>query len=137
MAAENQPQTAPQLRTHVTAKSSKHQTALNSNRDSARAVGKSLGKTTEDASHLSGQAGPSSTFKTPTLSTAMFSLPGSAATSAQPGPNAEVCLSSMNLLSLKDHSKTLHASRTTQSTVQCSSSKAGRSLSLLRLAFCA
>ncbi|XP_035761579.1 uncharacterized protein LOC102779427 isoform X2 [Neolamprologus brichardi] len=118
-AAENQPLAVPKLRTHANTKPSKHPTALNGNKDSTKAAGKPLGKTTEDASHLPGPTGPSSTFQTSSLSTAMSSLPDSAATSAQPAPSAEVYLNSMNLLSLKDHSKTAHASRTTQ----CNSSK--------------
>ncbi|CAI5647403.1 unnamed protein product [Oreochromis niloticus] len=118
-AAENQPLADPKLRTHANTKLSKHPTALTGNKDSTKAPGKPLGKTTEDASHLSGPTGPSSTFQTSSLSTAMSSLPDSAATSAQPAPSAEVCLNSMNLLSLKDHSKTAHDSRTTQ----CNSSK--------------
>uniref|UniRef100_A0A669CAY1 Uncharacterized LOC100701375 n=1 Tax=Oreochromis niloticus TaxID=8128 RepID=A0A669CAY1_ORENI len=80
-AAENQPLADPKLRTHANTKLSKHPTALTGNKDSTKAPGKPLGKTTEDASHLSGPTGPSSTFQTSSLSTAMSSLPDSAATS--------------------------------------------------------
>uniref|UniRef100_A0A3Q4HCN6 Uncharacterized protein n=1 Tax=Neolamprologus brichardi TaxID=32507 RepID=A0A3Q4HCN6_NEOBR len=77
-AAENQPLAVPKLRTHANTKPSKHPTALNGNKDSTKAAGKPLGKTTEDASHLPGPTGPSSTFQTSSLSTAMSSLPDSA-----------------------------------------------------------
>uniref|UniRef100_A0A668W1Y8 Uncharacterized protein n=1 Tax=Oreochromis aureus TaxID=47969 RepID=A0A668W1Y8_OREAU len=74
-AAENQPLADPKLRTHANTKLSKHPTALTGNKDSTKAAGKPLGKTTEDASHLSGPTGPSSTFQISSLSTAMSSLP--------------------------------------------------------------
>uniref|UniRef100_A0AAX7TKR2 Uncharacterized protein n=1 Tax=Astatotilapia calliptera TaxID=8154 RepID=A0AAX7TKR2_ASTCA len=83
-AAENQPLAVPKLWTHANTKPSKHPTALKGNKDSTKAAGKPLGKTTEDASHLSGPTGPSSTFQTSSLSTAMSSRPDSAGENFQP-----------------------------------------------------
>uniref|UniRef100_A0A3B4H1V5 Uncharacterized protein n=1 Tax=Pundamilia nyererei TaxID=303518 RepID=A0A3B4H1V5_9CICH len=83
-AAENQPLAVPTLWTHANTKPSKHPTALKGNKDSTKAAGKPLGKTTEDASHLSGPTGPSSTFQTSSLSTAMSSRPGKKGENFQP-----------------------------------------------------
>ncbi|KAM4563750.1 uncharacterized protein troap isoform 2-T3 [Odontesthes bonariensis] len=139
-ATENhQPLTAPQLRTHSIqpekntrgSKPTKRRDGSNSNGDSAKGVGKSHGKNTQKASHLSAQPALSNTLKTSaTLSNPPSSVPGhtshqkDAPSCAQQPPGAEVCLDNMNLLSLKDSHSTLNADQTAQPTTQGNPSKA-------------
>lgn len=81
---------------------------------------------TENASHLPGQSGPSSSFKTSTtLSNPLSSIANntmhqnSASSSVPPAASAagaEACLDNMNLLSLKDTSQTAQLSTQGSST---------------------
>ncbi|XP_071332188.1 ras guanine nucleotide exchange factor R isoform X2 [Trachinotus anak] len=111
---------------NINSKPTKHQAVLNSHVDSTH---KSHRKATENISHLSGKSGLPNTFKTPaTLSSPLSAIPNntlqnSAPSSAQPALSAETCLENMNLLSLKDPTKTLHASQNTQQTSQVNFSK--------------
>ncbi|XP_076597786.1 uncharacterized protein troap isoform X2 [Chaetodon auriga] len=106
---------------NIHAKPTKRAATLNSDMDSTRATGKSTGKAAENTSQLSGQSGPSNKFQTSaTLSHPLSSIhnntmhQNSTTTSAQAAFNAEACLENMNLLSLKDPSKTSHASQDMQ-----------------------
>ncbi|XP_070825257.1 uncharacterized protein troap [Chaetodon trifascialis] len=115
---------------NIHAKPTKHAATLNSNIDSTRATGKSTGKAAESTSQLSGQSGPSNQFQTSaTLSRPLSSIQNntmhqnSSTPSAQAAFNAEACLENMNLLSLKDPSKTSHASQDMQLSVKGSFSK--------------
>ncbi|XP_008294766.1 uncharacterized protein troap [Stegastes partitus] len=101
------------------AKPTKHQSSLNRNGDFIKGgEGNPHEKTTEGSAHLLGQTDPFKTFKT----SATLSKPDNtmhqnmAASSVQPALSAEVCLNNMNLLSLKDSSKTV--SQTTKLTAQ-------------------
>ncbi|XP_044068282.1 uncharacterized protein LOC122883538 isoform X2 [Siniperca chuatsi] len=115
---------------NINAKPLKNPALLNSDVDSTKGTGKSNGKATKNTSQLSGQSGPSNIFKTSaTLSNPLSSIPynamhqNSAASSAQPALSAEACLDNMNLLSLKDPTKTSHASQNIQLTTQGNFSK--------------
>ncbi|KAM7411997.1 hypothetical protein PAMA_021798 [Pampus argenteus] len=81
----------------------KHPALLNSNGDSTKGAVKSHGKATDNTAHLSGQSGPSKTYN------AMCQ--DSAALSAQAVISTEACLDNLNMLSLKDSSKTSHVSQ--------------------------
>ncbi|XP_056279056.1 uncharacterized protein troap isoform X2 [Pseudoliparis swirei] len=97
---------------------------LNRNVDST--TGTSNKKIPEDThKQISGQFGPSNTFKTSTISDNPLShVPNnalhqtSAAPSAQPASTAEACLDNMSLLNLNDPAKTSHVSRNTQLTTE-------------------
>lgn len=115
---------------NVNAKPSKHPATLNTNVDSTKGTGKSNGKSTENTSHKLGQSGPSNTFKTSaTLSNPLSHIPNNAmhqnstTSSAKPAVSADACLDNMNQLSLKDPTKTSHASQNTQPTAQDNFSK--------------
>ncbi|XP_037833119.1 uncharacterized protein LOC108244564 isoform X2 [Kryptolebias marmoratus] len=121
----HKPLTAPHSKTHANQpetsacneKPSKPQVVLNSKGNSARGVGKCQGKATENASQLSGQSGSSNPLKTSaTFNNALSSVPGklvqnggSSARSAQPVSGAEAALNNLNLLSLKEPSKSSDA----------------------------
>ncbi|XP_051281743.1 uncharacterized protein troap isoform X1 [Dicentrarchus labrax] len=148
MATENQqPLTVSQSRTgahvannvcngrlktqHINAKPTQHPVPLNSHVDSTKGSGKCNGKATEEnAPQLSGQTGPSNTFKTSApLSHPLSFIPDNAVqqnsttSSAKSAFNAEACLDNMNRLSLKDQTKTSHPSQNTQLTAQGNFSK--------------
>ncbi|XP_040913930.1 uncharacterized protein LOC121194866 isoform X3 [Toxotes jaculatrix] len=111
------------LKTHyVNSKPTKHPAVLNSHVGSSH---KSHGKATENLSHLSEQCGLLNTLKTSgTLSNPLSAISNntlhqnSALSSSQPALSAETCLENMNLLSLKDPTKTSHSSQNTQPTTQ-------------------
>ncbi|XP_041802369.1 uncharacterized protein LOC121613149 isoform X2 [Chelmon rostratus] len=115
---------------NINAKPTTRAATLNSNMDSTKASGRFNGKATEETTQLSGQSGPSNKFKTSgTLSHPLSSIHNNtthqnrAATSAQAAFNAEACLDNMNLLSLKDPSKTSHTSQDMPLTAQGNFSK--------------
>ncbi|XP_042347943.1 uncharacterized protein LOC121947104 isoform X2 [Plectropomus leopardus] len=117
---------------NITAKPTKNPAMLNRNVDSTDGTGKSNEKVPEDTSKLSGQSGPSNTFKTSaTLSNSLSSVPNnvmhqtSTAPSAQPAVNADAFLDNMSLLSLKDPAKTSQASQNMQLTTQGNSTDKG------------
>ncbi|XP_070696215.1 nucleolar and coiled-body phosphoprotein 1 [Pempheris klunzingeri] len=105
---------------NINAKPAEHPVMLKSNVDSTKSTGKPSGK--------SGQSGPSNTFSA-TLSNPLSSIPNNAmhqnraASSAQPGLSADACLDNINQLSLKDPTKTAHASQNMQPTPQSNFSK--------------
>ncbi|XP_040007652.1 uncharacterized protein LOC120803346 isoform X3 [Xiphias gladius] len=112
---------------NIYSKPTKHPAVVNSHVDSTH---KSHGKATENISHLSGLSQLPNTFKTSdTLSNPPSAIPNnalhqnSAPSSAQPALSAETCLENMNLLSLKDPTKTSLASQSTQLTKQVNFSK--------------
>ncbi|XP_044208796.1 uncharacterized protein LOC122983106 isoform X2 [Thunnus albacares] len=103
--AENNACNARLKTQNINAKPSKHPALLNNKGGSTKGAGKFHGKATEKP-HLSGQSGPSNTCKTNnTLHQ------NSAAPSTQAAVSAETCLDNLNLLSLKDPSKTSHVSQ--------------------------
>ncbi|XP_042266328.1 uncharacterized protein LOC121896470 isoform X1 [Thunnus maccoyii] len=103
--AENNACNARLKTQNINAKPSKHPALLNNKGDSTKGAGKFHGKATEKP-HLSGQSGPSNTCKTNnTLHQ------NSAAPSTQAAVSEEACLDNLNLLSLKDPSKTSHVSQ--------------------------
>lgn len=121
------------------AKLTKHPASLDSDVDSTKSTGKPNGKTIENASQLAEQYGPFNKHKT---SANLSHLPSSvsnnalhqnnATSSAQAAVNAEACVENMNLLSLKDPTKTAHAPQNMQLTVQGNFSKSSTGkLSLL------
>ncbi|XP_045899663.1 uncharacterized protein LOC123967590 isoform X4 [Micropterus dolomieu] len=98
---------------NIIGKPLKNPALLNSKADSTTGTGKSNGKATQNTSELSGESGPSQTFKTSaTFSNHLSSFPNNAmhpnraTSSAQHALSAEACLDNMNLLSLKDPTKT-------------------------------
>ncbi|KAF0036328.1 hypothetical protein F2P81_011640 [Scophthalmus maximus] len=100
---------------NINQKPTKHQAVFNSHVDSTH---KSQRKATENISQLSGQSGPPSTLKTSaTLSNPLSAIhnntlhQNSAPSAHKPSLNAETCLENMNLLSLKDPTSTLPASK--------------------------
>ena len=133
MATENrQPLSAPQSRIHAhqpentlsTAKSAKLRVELNSNRGLTKGAGKSHGMMTENASQKSGQPAPPNTLKTSAPSISCNAKHQNEVTSAmQHSVGAEVCLESMNLLSLKEPSKASRAGQNALS-VQSNPSRA-------------
>ncbi|XP_022597546.1 uncharacterized protein LOC111219212 [Seriola dumerili] len=117
----------PRLKTQtINSKPSKPQAVLNSHVDSTH---KSHRKATENISHLLGKSGLPNIFKTSaTLSSPLSAIPNntlqdSAPSFAQTALSAETFLENMNLLSLKDPTKTLHISQNTELTSQVHFSK--------------
>ncbi|XP_034392831.1 uncharacterized protein troap isoform X2 [Cyclopterus lumpus] len=114
---------------NINAKPIKPPATLNRNVDST--TGTSNEKVRENTHRqISGQFGPSNTFKTSAISDNPLSHipnnamhPTSAAPSAQPAFTAEACLDNMSLLSLNDPAKTSHASQNMQLTTEGSFSK--------------
>ncbi|XP_068163189.1 uncharacterized protein troap [Antennarius striatus] len=105
---------------------------LGSSVSSNKGAKMSDGKATDNRSQLPGHSGPSSTFNT--LSHPLSSIPNNAlsqntTTSAQNVFNTEACLDNMNLLSLKDPTKTSHANQNTLPTVQGNLSKSATAVS--------
>uniref|UniRef100_UPI0037E8D6AE uncharacterized protein troap n=1 Tax=Semicossyphus pulcher TaxID=241346 RepID=UPI0037E8D6AE len=107
------------------------QATFNSNVDLSKGTGKSNGKATVNTPQLSGQSVLSTTFKTSTtLSQPLSSASNkalhqnhSATSSAQSALTTEACLDNMNLLSLKDSTKSSHASKNMQLATQGNFSK--------------
>ncbi|XP_054465668.1 uncharacterized protein troap isoform X3 [Anoplopoma fimbria] len=107
-------------------KPTKQPATLNRNVDSAKGTGASNGKAEENTyGQISGQPGPSDTFKTSAISAnPSSSNPNnaihqtSAASSAQPVFSAEAFLDNMSLLSLKDSAKTSHSTQNMQPTTE-------------------
>lgn len=139
----HKPLTASHSKTHgvqsntsaCNAKPSNSQILLVSKGNSVRGVDHCLGKTAENASQLSGQSRPSKPLKTsPTLNNPLSSVSGkmlqNECSSAQFVPGVEDALDNMNLLSLKEPSKSSHAELLT---LQDHSSKAlnGNTLNLV------
>ncbi|XP_031701173.1 uncharacterized protein troap [Anarrhichthys ocellatus] len=118
---------------NIHAKPTKQPATLNRNVDSTKGTGTSTGEAEDNTyRQISGQSGPSNTFKTSAVSAnPVSSVPNnamhqtSAASSAQPAFSAEAGLDNMSLLSLKDPEKTSHASQNTQLTTEGSSSDKG------------
>lgn len=122
--------TALQKTPNSNAKHTKHLATVDSIVDSTKSTGKSNGKSTEKPSQLAGEHGPLSTLKT---SAHLLHLPSSISdntlhqkkdiSSAQATVNAETCVDNMNLLSLKDPTKTSHLPQNMQPTGQGNFSK--------------
>ena len=124
---------------NINSKPTKHPGVVNSHVSSAH---KSHGKATENISHQSGQSGLPNTLKTfDTLPSPPSAIPDNTLhqsndpSSAQPALSAETCLENMNLLSLKDLTKTSNASQSTQVNISKGSTGKLRVL-LIWLCFC-
>ncbi|KAK2851342.1 hypothetical protein Q5P01_007618 [Channa striata] len=114
---------------NINAKPSKHPAVL-SNIVSQKGTHKSHGKAAESQIHVSGQSGPSHTFKTLTTSSSpLSSFPNnvvhqnSVPSCSQPALSAKACLANTNLVNVKDPAKNSNATQNPELTTQGSFSK--------------
>ncbi len=91
---------------------------LNSDVNSAMDTVKSNGKAKENTSLRSGQSVPWASLSHPISSVPNRSMHQDSTASAEAAFNAEACLDNMNLLSLKDPTKTSHANKKMELTSQ-------------------